>query len=130
MPSDHWRQFFLICHGVLGRGASDAWASETWCAWTTFESLAQDIRYWTAGLPNPEDLESAGVNDGGIWMEPVLYTDLAHVIVPARFLWERGDGPDYQSGSKSQDIRGLSAALASAGIEHRLTNTVLEIKLY
>ena len=64
-------------------------------------------------------------------MQPFMYSDLAHFIIPARFYWERIEGPgEFQNGYKSQDIRALSRELEVLGVPHRVTERVLEVKLY
>ena len=130
MTDDRWREFFQICTQVLGRGNRLAEDSETWCAWTTFGSLSTDIIYWTAGLPNAEDLDVGFIKDNGVWGQPFLFKDLAHVIIPKEFLWEKMAIGSYESGIKQQAIEKLSSALAAAGIPHRCTDIVLEVKLY
>lgn len=55
------------------------------------------------GLPAADDLEPWGVGDGGTWGQPSRFKDLAHVIVPAKFYWERGEGPDWECGYRTQD---------------------------
>lgn len=125
-----WRRFFELCSETLGRGARSSAASENWCAWTTFGSLADSVHYWSAGLPNPEDLSASGVGDRGVWGQPFLYRDIAHVIIPREFYWQNGELQEITSGVRKQDLDKLSAVLFAAGIEHRLTDLVLEIKVY
>ncbi|MEN9491817.1 MAG: hypothetical protein RJA63_2266 [Pseudomonadota bacterium] len=63
-------------------------------------------------------------------MQPFQYSDLAHLIIPAQFYWERVIDSEFQSGTKQQDIDQLSKELTQYGLPHRKTNLVLEIKLY
>jgi hypothetical protein len=130
MTDAQWRTFFLTCARLLGRGARFDWASETWCCWTTFGALSTSAHYWTAGLPNEADIGDIGTNDSGPWSQPFLYRDLAHIVIPREFFWERLLEKDYSNGTRNQDIGRLSAALLEAGIAHRKTDLVLEIKLY
>ena len=130
MPPNHWRVFFGLCSKTLGAGSKFAWASHTWCAWTTFSRLQEDVHYWSSGLPNPDDVGEIGINDGGVWGQPFLYSDLAHLIVPARFTWERGTGAAFTTGTKTQAIDRLAMELEAQGIRFRRTDLVLELKLY
>jgi len=104
--------------------------STSWCAWTTFGSLSTDIKYWTSGLPALGDINNEFIGDSGVWGQPFLYKDLAHIIIPKEFFWERLDGHEYESGVKTQDISRLSSELHVRGVSHRLTDVLLEIKLY
>ena len=130
MQDDQWRQFFILCVRSLGKGDSTAEYSETWCAWTTFSRLSRDGGYWTAGLPNEPELSSKGIGDGGVWGQPFLYQELAHLIVPKQFYWERVEPGSFASGTKTQNLARLAQAVGHAGLPHRLTDLVLEIKLY
>jgi len=130
MTNREWRSFFSICTRVLGSGSSLAAQSESWCAWTTFGSLRNSVHYWTAGLPAEADLEEIGTADRGPWGQPFPYKDLAHIIIPREFHWEIIAPGQFKNGARLQDIAVLSAELKSAGIRHRLTELVLEIKLY
>ena len=82
------------------------------------------------GLPAAEEVEAWGIRDGGTWGQPFRFDDLAHLIVPREFYWERGQGADSERGHRAQDLVGLSTALQAAAVEHRLTGLVLEIKLF
>ena len=63
---------------------------------------------------------------GGTWTQSFAYSDLAHLIIPARFYWETSSTEaGFQSGYKPQDIAKLLDELS-----HRLSERVLEIKLY
>lgn len=106
------------------------WASESWCAWTTFASLESDINYWKRGLPHEEDILDTYTADGGVWMQPFHYEQFAHFLIPATFYWEKVENGEFNCGHKEQDIRRLSRELTEASIPHRLTELVLEIKLY
>jgi hypothetical protein len=67
--------------------------------------------------------------DGGVWRQVVRYDDLAHLIVPRKFYWERvSDG--FENGYKTQNIDGLSSELKRLQINHVVNKWVLEIKLY
>jgi hypothetical protein len=87
------------------------------------------MHYWTGGLPAEEDLDETGTKDSGVWGQPFLYRQLAHIVIPREFFWEI-IRPDYTNGTKTQDIARLSQELTRISIPHRLTELVLEIKLY
>lgn len=55
---------------------------------------------------------------------------LAHMIIPRSFYWEANVDGRFERGLRSQDIDELSSRLAAAGFQHRLTDLILEIKLY
>ena len=83
------------------------------------------------GLPNVEELLDTHTLDGGLWRQSFYYQDLAHFIIPAKFYWEKHDEEKgFLSGYKTQDIKSLSQELKAKGINHRLTNMILEIKEY
>lgn len=105
-------------------------ASPSWCAWTTFGSLSTGIHYWTSGLPALSDINNEFIGDSGVWGQPFLYKDLAHIVIPKEFFWESLGEGEYESGVKLQDISRLSNELTVNGIPHRLTDALLEIKLY
>jgi hypothetical protein len=67
MTDIEWKTFFEVCAITLGTGSYRASESETWCTWTTFQSVNEDIHYWTSGLPNIDELESTWIKDGGTW---------------------------------------------------------------
>jgi hypothetical protein len=120
---------FGVCARVLGRGDRYAPRSESWCGWTTFDSLLDSMHYWSAGLPAEEDLDQAYIKDNGVWGQPFSYQQLAHIVIPREFFREI-IGSEYTNGTKVQDIARLSRELTHANIAHRLTDLVLEIKLY
>ena len=130
MTNAQWQTFFHICARVLGKGERRDWASESWCAWTTFRSLRMGVHYWTAGLPNEPDIGDIGTNDSGPWGQPFLYSDLAHIIISREFYWERTVEREWSNGTRTQDLERLSLELDAAGIAHRKTELMLEIKLY
>jgi hypothetical protein len=114
----------------LGRNPCIAPDKRTWCAWTTFERLAEDSGYWTAALPLERELLDTGTADGGSWGQPFRYDQIAHLILPRRYCWEQISYEGFTSGVHTQDVESLSKHLAATGIPHRLTELVLEIKLY
>ncbi len=123
--------FLATARRILGKGFSVSWASESWCAFTTFSSLEHCLTYWSNGLPDEEELLEDRTEDGGLWRQSFYYQDLAHIIIPAKFYWEKIDSEkDFHSGYKDQDIKLLSTELKKNNIHHRKTNKVLEIKLY
>lgn len=131
MRDSEWKNFFQTCSEILGDGGKpDAFHSTTWCSWTTFNRLRIDAGYWQAGLPRASELDGKGTADTGVWGQPFLFCDIAHLIVPREFYWDRIALGQFDSGSKRQDIDALSAALTSRNVVHRKTRIVLEIKLF
>lgn len=127
LSQENWHEFFVTCAELLGPGDQHG----SWCAATSFRRLADDAGYWTHGLPKMSDIAPTHIKDGGVWGQPFAFSDLAHVIIPKTFKWERyenGAFEDYVS--QAQDIERLSNALSTKGIAHRLTDLILEIKLY
>ena len=125
-----WKQFFSVCASVLGSGEPNAHESASWCSWTTFHRLGEDARYWASGLPKVDEIGIAGIKDGGAWGQSFPYAHLAHIIIPKEFYWESPPGPNFTSGKRTQDLDRLSESLTLAGIAHRKTHVVVEIKLY
>jgi hypothetical protein len=130
MQNDQWKAFFVACRDVLGQGDSRSQFSKSWCVWTTFSALKHGGHYWTCGIPDYTDISDVYIKDGGLWRQSFLYEDIAHIIVPKTFYWETDGDPKFQNGTKAQEISDLSERLNKEGISHRLTDLVLEIKLY
>lgn len=131
MNDADWKSFLETARRILGKGASQSWASDSWCAFTTFSSLEHHLTYWAKGLPDEVELLDKQTLDGGLWSQSFQYQDLAHFIIPARFYWEKYDSDSgFESGYKTQDLKSLSEELKMKNIAHRLTDKVLEIKLY
>jgi hypothetical protein len=130
MTDSAWLTFFRCSATALGQGHELPEHSDSWCAWTTFNSLRERLHYWTAGLPGVDDLTDIGTADRGPWRQPFLYQDIAHIVLPREFCWETLSGSEFRNGTKRQDLDSLSRALNQAGIGHRCTDIVLEIKLY
>lgn len=130
MNKAQWKSFFLCCRSVLGMGLPFAQRSDSWCAWTTFNAVHLGVHYWYSGIPDYEDILDTHIADGGLWGQPFDYDDLAHVVIPATFYWETEGGPEFKNGTKVQNIRLLSECLTGEGIPHRITDLILEIKLY
>lgn len=130
MTDDKWRMFFIICNRVLDRGSSRADLSENWCAWTTFDSLQDSLHYWSGGLPTEDFLAEDHVRDSSPWSQPFSYRSIAHVVIPRIFYWEITTESGFKNGRKRLDLDRLSLELKGAGIEHRITDLILEIKLY
>jgi len=130
MNDAKWKSFFLICAERLGKGDPLASRSESWCAWTTFRRISEEFGYWTAGLPQVDEIRETFIADGSTWGQPFSYSELAHIVIPRTFYWESYSERGFESGLRSQKIDELSAGLLDTGIEHRLTNLVLEVKLY
>ena len=127
MSSEKWHAFFVTCAELLGPGDQHG----SWCAFTTFQRLVDDAGYWTNGLPLKADISPTHIGDCSVWGQPFAYADLAHIVIPKTFVWERyenGEWTEYVT--QTQDIALLSKDLDAKSINHRLTNLVLEIKLY
>lgn len=130
MENMQWRDCLQTCRRVLGSGDWDPFHSNSWCAFTTFSSLERGVKYWACGFPAEEECLETKVMDGGLWRQAFEYQDLAHLIVPASFYWEKVADGEFKSGFKSQNLSLLSSKLAEQNIEHRVTELVLELKLY
>jgi hypothetical protein len=129
MNDQSWKLCLQTCRRVLGVGDWDAYLSESWCAFTTHSSLTHGAYYFNCGFPAESECLDTRTADGGVWRQSFLYDDLAHLVVPKTFYWERTN-EGFQSGYKEQDIHLLSSELKKLGIQHRLTDLLLEIKLY
>lgn len=129
MNDQSWRLCLQTCRRILGFGDWDAYLSESWCAFTTHSSLTHGTYYFNCGFPAESECLDTHTADGGVWRQSFRYDDLAHLVVPKTFYWERTN-EGFQSGYKEQDIRLLSGELKKLGIQHRLTDLLLEIKLY
>ncbi len=131
MNDADWKIFLKTARRILGKGASQTWASDSWCAFTTFSSLEHQLTYWKNGLPDENEILEKQTLDGGLWTQSFQYQDLAHFIIPAKFYWEKVSTEcGFESGYKEQDIKKLSTELDKQKISHRLTDKLLEIKLY
>jgi hypothetical protein len=129
MNNAEWRRTLENCVAVLGPGDWDPYRSVSWAAFTTFSALEHGVTYFNCGFPNAEDLLDTGTRDGGVWGQPFRYEDLAHLIVPRKFYWERIlDG--FENGYKSQNVDALSVELKKHKIDHTVSKWALEIKLY
>ena len=127
MSADQWHDFFVTCADILGPGDEHG----SWCSFTTFGRLARNAGYWTHGLPLRSDIAPTHIGDGSVWRQPFDYADLAHIIIPRTFVWERYENGAWQEDvSETQNIEALSEALAAKSINHRMTDLMLEIKLY
>jgi hypothetical protein len=130
MYNNEWKQFFLTSISLLGEGDFTAFKSPSWCAWTIFQRLNEDSGYWTAGLPRQSDIADTYIKDGSIWGQPFPFSELAHIIIPKRFYWEKTESGNFESGTRIQNIEKLSLELNRVGVTHRMTDIILEIKLY
>jgi hypothetical protein len=130
MNNTLWYLFFKSCAELLGPGCHEPDLSESWCSWTTFDRLEDDAGYWTCAMPKESELNETYIADGGTWGQPFRYCEIAHVIVPAHFRWERVINQELTFGVKNQRIADLSRLLESREVPHRTTERVLEIKLY
>ena len=107
----------------------------------TFDGLEQGAIYWYGELPLESDLFEHYVRDAA-WGSggPIEYEDIAHVLIPKFFFQEftthsvnteTGESVvTWNSWEHEQDIRGLSKLLEDAGVIHRLTDQVLEVKRF
>jgi hypothetical protein len=129
MNNNDWKLCLTICRQVLGKGDWNPYLSESWCAFTTFSSLTHGIHYFSCGFPSENEFLETRTSDGGLWRQSFKYNDLAHLVVPKTFYWEISEN-GFQSGYKEQNISELSVILKAKGIEHRITDLVLEVKLY
>ena len=129
MTDEQWKITLQSCREFLGPGDWDPYLSQSWCAFTTFSSLIHGIQYFSCGLPAEGDCLATHIKDGGIWRQSFEYTDLAHLIIPKTFYWERTIY-GFESGYKEQKIGDLSRKLRELQIPHELTDLLLEIKLY
>ena len=125
-----WRSFLTICSNVLGAGDRLAYKSSSWCSWTTFRRLQDDAGYWQGGIPDNQELLENRTADGGTWVQPFLYKDIAHVIIPATFVWETPANLPFECGSRSQNLPLLSEKLDEYSLVHRRTDLIVEVKLY
>jgi hypothetical protein len=130
MNDTQWKEFLAMCRKVCGHGANVACASESWCAFTTFSSLESYLTYWHVGFPDESDLLDLHTADGGVWGQPFYYGDLAHLIIPRKFRWEKVENGKFSDGYKYQDIDLLSSTLTKASLPHRKTEIILEVKLF
>jgi hypothetical protein len=87
------------------------------------------VHYFGCGFPDESECLEDGTKDGGVWRQSFKYSDLAHLVVPKTFYWERTVN-GFQCGYKEQDIQRLSAELHTLQIPHRLTELLIEIKEY
>jgi len=129
MDDTKWKVFFLLSRRLLGEGDSDPSLSTSWCAYTTFSSLGHGVYYFNSGFPEIEHCLDSCIADGSTWRQSIRYDDLAHIVIPAAFYWEKV-GDVFSCGYKEQDIVALASELTRHNIEHRITDQVLEIKLY
>lgn len=130
MRDTEWRVLLDLASHVLGPGHADSRRSQSWCAWTTYESLNSTLTYWASGIPHQHELTPTGLIDGGTWGQPFLYSEIAHLIIPAQFYWENLTANGFDNGYRRQDLITLSHALNEAGLPYRMTDLMLEVKLY
>jgi hypothetical protein len=130
MTDAQWYAFFVAASEVLGPGSRLAEKSQSWCAWITFEKLSVDAGYWTSGVPSREDIFATHIGDSGVWGQPFTFSQLAHIVVPRRFMCDEPPGPNWAYRERVQNLEGLSAKLHAAGVPHRVTELMLEIKCY
>lgn len=126
----NWHQFFTTTARHLSHNPCNSPGPRSWCSWTTFTRLEENAGYWTYPFPLESELLETGTTDGGTWGQPFSYAEIAHLIVPHRFFWDLSSDEGYKCGEHEQDINGLSALLTAEEIEHRLTELVLEVKLF
>jgi len=88
------------------------------------------VYYFNSGFPEEKDCGDRAIADGSVWRQSIAYSDLAHIVIPAVFYWETGTDAGFACGYKEQDLQALAASLEQYEIPHRLTEKVLELKLY
>ncbi len=130
MTDKDWLNFFYACVNILGPGDYVPIDSPSLCSFTTFNRLETDAGYYVHGIPRIEDVGDNYIKDFGVWGQPFLFADLAHVIIPRKCYWERGKSQEFNCGYREQDLDKLSAELTARDVPHRLSKFVLEIKLY
>jgi len=130
MNDAQWYTFFTLAAEVLGPGNRLAEHSHSWCSWTTFDRLSVDAGYWTGGLPALEDIFETSIGDNGVWGQPFHFSQLAHLIVPRKFMCDEPPGPNWTFRERVQNLEGLSTKLRTAEIPHRLTELVLDLQCY
>jgi hypothetical protein len=132
LSDDQWHRFFVLCAKVLEPG--DPWLakSKSYCVFTTFDRLKTDVHYWQCGLPLEKEINDTWIADGGVWGQPFSFQNLAHIVIPRTWGFEHPDqdGMPAAYEERTQHIETLSRSLKGEGIDHRLTNLVLEIKCY
>lgn len=126
----NWQIFLKISAEHLNLNPCRINSKKTWCAWTTSERLGSDAGYWTAPIPLKSELLLENTSDGGTWGQPFHCCQLAHLIIPRRFSWETISDKKFDWGVHEQNIEGLSERLTVEGVPHRLSEYVLEVKLY
>ncbi|MBS9783616.1 MAG: hypothetical protein KGV46_03585 [Pasteurella sp.] len=129
MQKNNWKEVFTLCNEVLGSGSHSREASVNWCAWTTFSSLEEGVFYWESGIPSKNEIYENYVGEG-VWKQPFLYEDLAHLIIPRTFYWERVSGTEFRSGYKKQGIEELALAFNTTDISYSLSKYWFEIRLF
>ena len=124
MKAFDWKTFFEIAIKVLGEGEFSINNSLSWCSFTTYSRLlSSDAGYWQAGLPKLQDIGENGTLDSGIWLNPIPYDDIAHILIPEKFLNDRLE-------PRIQDIERLALVLDRANINYHKIDGLLEVKLY
>jgi hypothetical protein len=132
MKDEDWCTFFRSAAELLGPGDSRLMHTKSYCAFTTFERLNTDLNYWRHGMPLKEEIAENHIRDNGVWCQPLRFSSLAHIIVPRRFRVEQFDKYNHPVDDLEieQRIDALSSALLTCRVDHRITNLILEIKLY
>jgi hypothetical protein len=129
MRNEEWKMTLQGCSRILGYGDWDPYLSDSWCAFTTYTSLSHGAYYFNCGFPKEDECLEYCTKDGGVWRQSFEYDDLAHLIVPKTFYWERTIN-GFESGYKIQEILKLSKHLKAINIYHEVSDLVLEIKLF
>jgi hypothetical protein len=129
MTDETWKLTLQLCRRILGRGDWDPYLSDSWCAFTTFSAIKHGITYFNCGFPAENECLDTCTKDGGVWRQSFEYCDLAHLIIPRTFYWERTLN-GFQSGYKEQDLLVLAGELEQVHTQFTLSELVLEIKLY
>jgi hypothetical protein len=102
----------------------------SWCTWTTFGRLQHSAGYWSAPLPLEEEILENATLDGGMWSQPFRYSEIAHIIIPRQFSYEKLNENEITWIDCSQDIDGLSKELNKIDIDYSIGEICLEVKLF
>lgn len=123
MESEKWRRLFEVGMEVIGAGDANINVSQSWCSWTTCARLGRDAGCWTSGLPRREDIGDTHICDGSVCGQPFLYSDIAHIIVPAIFT-------DKFGREMSQNIHKLAKSLLKWNIDCSISMSAIDAKCF
>lgn len=124
------REFLKLSSRFLRDNSSDEPFYWSWCTWTTFGRLEHQAGYWSGPLPLEDELDEKFTRDGGMWTQPFSYEDIAHIIIPRSYSFERLLDDEMIWIDKLQNLTGLSSILSEHEVDHRRTELLIELKLY